>query len=237
MRSTVRPPADGLIPNPHRKSNPFAFTSSEEPDWVYAPGSADGRKGSGFDPKSTFSKGIAPPKPPAPRRHGKSNMLLDQSDTVTEPKEVPFGETSTSTPASGKTLGEPKAPPPVPKKPALLSSSHNPNIDASSSSSRSSTTSSRHVHGLKDGSEWRPPLPGRRIESTDESLLQRNETRSTPLWSTGSAPTAVRTREINRAHPPSRESTDNVNKGAANDLLDNDTDEALKNWKPLLPQR
>lgn len=227
MRSTVKPPTDGLIPNPHRKSNPFS--PSGEPDWVYGPGSADERKDSGSDcSKSASSKGITPPKPPAPRRHGKSNMLLHQSDTVTEPKEVLFGETSTFMPASDTALGEPKAPPPVPKKPASLSSRHDPNDDASSSS-RSSTTSSRHVHGPKDANEWRPPLPARRVENTDDSILQHNEFQSAPFWSTGSVSTT------RRAYP--RESTDKVKQGTASDLLDNDADEALKDWKPLLPQR
>lgn len=113
IRSEIRPPRDGLIPNYYRKSNPFAADS--EPDWI-SPSTQTGADGF-----RTVGK-TGQERPPVPPRSG---GVVTPSGTIATRSHVPVALeedlVSRSTAAS-----LPKSPPPVPSKPIALSSRPRP---------------------------------------------------------------------------------------------------------------
>jgi hypothetical protein len=154
-RSTIKPPQNGLIPNPNRLSNPYSI--SDEPDWVTVPRPPPPR-GS----KNTNSQPPPNPRPAAPgatngtrklpppfaptvselTRNVSQASLHDDMATPrpafpTRPSERRLS-TSTTTSSSSK-----KAPPPVARKPVHLTAS--PSLTPSPTISNISATSVRNT--------------------------------------------------------------------------------------------
>lgn len=174
-RSALRPPQQGVIPNPNRPSNPY--TPTDEPDWVTVPRMTASRQQS--------SKSIAPP-PPNPRNsnsnstNGTRSILpplnptgtavsalsrnlaqtsLKNASTTSIPPPATDRRLSTSTTSSTSK----KTPPPVARKPVHLSSSR-------------SSTSSPTLSSASAFSTSRGPLPS------------QQKPRSTTIDHTGFAP-------------------------------------------------
>lgn len=135
-RSAIKPPQDGLIPNPSRPSNPYSIT--DEPDWVTVPrppAPRGSRKNTTSQPPpnprpstagaTNGTRKLPPPFTSSvsePTRNISQTSLRDDIPTPrpafpTRPNERRLS-TSTTTSSSSK-----KAPPPVAKKPVHLTAS------------------------------------------------------------------------------------------------------------------
>jgi hypothetical protein len=142
-RSNIRPPQEGLVPNPNRPSNPY--TPTDEPDWVTVPRMATPRAQSASsaappppnhrNSNSNSTNGTRKLPPPFnPNRSAVSELsknltqasLKDSSaviNTAFQPVSTSERRQSTSTTSSTSK----KAPPPVARKPIHLTSSRSSN--------------------------------------------------------------------------------------------------------------
>jgi synaptojanin len=140
-RSDLKPPGEGMVPNPRRAVNPWKGEVSGEPDWVdvrlpESAGTSQSRTRAGSERK---------PEPPPARRKGRNIMapawdgaadsrlrMMDNDQSITPslaestktPPPPPPASRSlsrTSSASTTSTLGK-KAPPPKPKKPSSLAS-------------------------------------------------------------------------------------------------------------------
>lgn len=122
-RSTVKPPQNGLIPNPRRPSNPYSLTDEE--DWVTV------NRASQFSPPPpSTTHGIRKLPPPFnPSTNSVSQLSHKLSQTSLQ--ETPFTRKALPTNLQGterrlsttSTTSSKKAPPPIGRKPVHLTSS------------------------------------------------------------------------------------------------------------------
>ena len=137
-RSEVRPPQEGMVPNPNRAVNPYRSEMSDEPDWVDVkrPDSTEGSRS-----RSRASIGHKPEPPPA-RRTGRTGVgpswdgssesrtnvvgsdqaVSSNGPMASQARPLPPQSRSLSTSSSASTSTWKKAPPPKPKKPSSLAS-------------------------------------------------------------------------------------------------------------------
>jgi hypothetical protein len=185
-RSALKPPRQGVIPNPNRPSNPY--TPTDEPDWVSVPRMTASRQQS--------TKSIAPP-PPNPRNSNSKSTNgtrsipppLNPSGTAVSALSRNLAQTSLKNasttsvlpPATDRRLStsttsstSKKTPPPVARKPVHLTSSQ-------------SSTSSPTLSAASTFSTSRGPLPS------------QQKPRPTTADHTGFAPPP---RRISTAGPP-----------------------------------
>ena len=128
-RSTLQPPSIGFIPNPKRVSNPF--TTSEEPDWVKVHRSRSAERAASRSDSATESatKPVATRRLPppfistesVPQLPPRSSLIQTQMDGMSIGRS---GSPSSikSVPIQSSISSSRKPAPPVPKKPAALSS-------------------------------------------------------------------------------------------------------------------
>ncbi|KAI9777652.1 MAG: inositol polyphosphate 5-phosphatase [Peltula sp. TS41687] len=114
-RSNIKPPQPDLIPNPQRPSNPFSPTA--EPDWVEKTSSAP----QALNRAPTSSIHHPPDMSSVSRSRESSNRPTDPRRTGPEPISDPSLTRSNKPPTDN--LSRKPAPPPIPKKPAVLSPS------------------------------------------------------------------------------------------------------------------
>ena len=205
-QSTLQPPGNDFIANPKRPSNPF--TVSDEPDWVkvhrspsaemVASRNDSATEGAG---KSAATRRLPPPFASVPQLPPRPSLIQTQTDaTLTGRSGSP--SSITSVPIQSPISSSRKPAPPVPKKPAALSSpitaDPNPNpLDAIASSSRSNIPptlppprrsmaaaragtafpENRTSRLLKPPTETKPQLPPRRniLESNTVLMDSRDE--------------------------------------------------------------
>lgn len=136
-RSEIRPPEEGMVPNPKRAVNPFRSEMTDEPDWV------DVKLLNGNERSMSDSQEVArqKPEPPATRRAGKTvmapfrngagdcdaNLANNHNTTHIASNDVkrrpPLSPTSRSlSRSSSVSTTTSKKPPPKPKKPSNLAS-------------------------------------------------------------------------------------------------------------------
>lgn len=157
-RSTIADSHNNLIPNPSRPSNPF--TPSEEPDWVVVPtNSTQGWSQQDRPPPPEIIRRLPPPF--EANNTARSDAVRDRSDLARKTSLASSGSSSTGV------LRKPC--PPVPKKPAILSS---PGLERGMQRSgltqmepgqrpQSSLSETRSID-----SEFLPPPPPRRNTGT-----------------------------------------------------------------------
>ncbi|KAL8760237.1 MAG: hypothetical protein Q9184_003394 [Pyrenodesmia sp. 2 TL-2023] len=235
-RSHMRPPQNNMVLNPRRPSNPFSTT--DEPDWVMVGPSKEGRGSAGRN--STL------PLPPAHRgtrvtpsadRHtglfSSALALASHSDAAAS-----TGSASFLLPSTAPDLRR-KAAPPVPKKPALLSTlSAGPDsphkrtaVDSSNPPSATLLTNSR-----ADVIFISPPSPLRRRTSTTTAGADLD---------LGSRISSTEMTSVSKRPPPSsvrQSSTVATGRGRGSDdsrrnLLDDVDDEGARHIPSLQPSR
>ena len=139
VKATVQPPREGFVPNPERKSNPFA--ADTEPDWVPSSGLT----------RSTTSTSVER-KPVPPPRHGTFDGVVSLEPS--QKKQVP-GKSPPAVPRKPISLSSQ----PSPGTPAQ-SSSQSVRSNASRPSAKSSSTA---VDLLGDDDDeqimWKPLVP------------------------------------------------------------------------------
>ncbi|TKX25203.1 inositol-1,4,5-trisphosphate 5-phosphatase-like protein [Elsinoe australis] len=153
-RSTVKPPADAMVPNPKRPSNPY--TASAEPDWVKVERPSPSPKPAAPPPRRIPARSDSTRSVEAPRRRNLPPPYQGQLDAAqvqngakaapADDDEAPpplpsrastFSETTTTTKS---TL---KKPPFVPKKPLVLRS----DSMSSTTSTPAASVASRSLRG------------------------------------------------------------------------------------------
>ncbi|KAL8895651.1 MAG: hypothetical protein Q9207_008078 [Kuettlingeria erythrocarpa] len=234
-RSQVRPPQDNIALNPKRPSNPFSPTS--EPDWVMVGWSQEGR--------DSESRKNTPPLPPARRGTQATRSPDGHTDACTSAKALSTNSgvassrapTSSSSSLTASDLRR-KPAPPVPKKPALLSTlsagtdspRRNSTVDSSIPSSAIPATDSRpNVAAI-------PQSPSRRIGPGTTTPSAELDLRSSTL---SAKPTSVSQRQ----KTPSAEQSAGIPPGKGRggghgrrNLLDDD-DEGARLIPALQPSR
>ncbi|KAL1983930.1 hypothetical protein VTN96DRAFT_9783 [Rasamsonia emersonii] len=225
VRSTIKPPEHGQIPNIYRKSNPFS--PSAEPDWITLQQSSEENGGQDFNRSSLPVK--TPPKPPVPRRLAKSSTIQTtplESDTQT--KQNSSNDRSVSSQKPGD-LNPRELPPPIPRKPVSLSLQMNSNKSDISSEFRNHDTRNHHER-LEETHTYRPPLPAR-VNSKPASSSPNERLECQP-WRKGTGLESPNEMEVNKtSHLPGG------HEGPLRNFLDDGADEAMKDWKPLIPRR
>ncbi|TVY50870.1 Inositol-1,4,5-trisphosphate 5-phosphatase 1 [Lachnellula cervina] len=131
-KSTIKPPQNGLIPNPNRPSNPY--TPTEEPDWVTVPRMGSQNKvNTKFDPPpvnprptTNGTRKLPPPFDPT----GSSSVTLANNFSQTSLKDAPPASRLASHQSSDRRHSSSttssiskKIPPPIGRKPVHLTSS------------------------------------------------------------------------------------------------------------------
>ncbi|TVY35511.1 Inositol-1,4,5-trisphosphate 5-phosphatase [Lachnellula occidentalis] len=130
-KSAIKPPQNGLVPNPNRPSNPY--TPTDEPDWVTVPRMGSQNKvNTKFDPPpvnprpTNGTRKLPPPFNPA----GSSSGTLANNFFQTSLKDAPPTSTHPSQQSSDRRLSSSttssaskKIPPPIGRKPVHLTSS------------------------------------------------------------------------------------------------------------------
>ncbi|KAL8707899.1 MAG: hypothetical protein Q9220_007119 [cf. Caloplaca sp. 1 TL-2023] len=149
-RSEERPPNNDMILNPDRPRNPFSAT--KEPDWISK---------KGFMKLPDIGRGKTPPPAP-PSRRG-SGKLLHKGAPSTNPDPTTSRDQVESPVSPSTPFQEWRKPaPPVPRKPALLSSTETTASAGTKDSLRQSSVVSRdsRMHeGNTDGSRLGSPTP------------------------------------------------------------------------------
>lgn len=228
-QSTLQPPSKGLIPNPKRPSNPFA--ASEELDWVKvhrspsaewattrsnstAKGAAKPAPTRRLPPPFALAESV-PQLPPRPSliQTQTDGMLIGRSGSPSSVKSVPI--------QSSISLGR-KPAPPVPKKPAALSSPTNtePNLNP--------------LDAIAPSRSNIPPTlpPPRRSIAAARSSTVFPENRTSQL---GKPPTDVSApTDTTRPQLPPRRNIPQSNM-ALMDARDEESVEGLKDWEVLKP--
>jgi hypothetical protein len=137
-RSEVRPPREGMVPNPNRAVNPYRSEMSGEPDWV------DVKRPNSTKIPTSHSHGVTgqKPEPPLARRAGRAvvatvwdgaadakTSVVDNDEGAarnmhdgTKPRPPPPASRSLSRSSSATANTVKKTPPPKPKKPSSLAS-------------------------------------------------------------------------------------------------------------------
>lgn len=225
-QSTLQRPNKGFIPNPNRPSNPF--TASDEPDWVKVDRSssaerADFRSHSATDgtAKPAVTRGLPPlftfaeSAPQLPPRPSSSQAQTDGTFTgrSSSPSSIPIRPSSS--------LSR-KPAPPVPKKPATLSSP-----------STTQPAPNPLDTGMPSKSNAPPtvPLP-RRSMAAARAGTASPENRISQLSKLSPAEVAAST-EIRPQLPPRR-----IKPGSSTTLMDTKDEEGmegLKDWEVLKP--
>lgn len=224
MRSTIKPPEHGQIPNIYRKSNPFS--PSTEPDWVTLQPSSEENGVQDFNRLSLPVK--TPPKPPVPRRLAKSSTIQTtplQSDTETKQN----SSNDRSVPRPGD-LNPKEPPPPIPRKPVSLSLQVNSNKSDMISSEFRNHDARNHHERLGETQNYRPPLPAR--VNNKPAFFSPNERLEYQPWLKGAGLESPHGTEVKKiSHLPGKR------EGPVSNFLDDGADEAMKDWKPLIPRR
>lgn len=220
-----------MVLNPARPSNPFSLTT--EPDWVMVGRAKDygyPERNSSIPPAPPSRRGDRRLPPPANDHPDKSRNALTLATSH-------GSETSTATmsplsPSNESDIRR-KPAPPVPKKPALLSS---PSTGASNSPRRIlEGASGDRVINTSDRTVP-PPAPPRRTASGTTLPRNRPAPHSSSL---GGIPTSSGQRPpsaLQRPHPPSRRDGDSSSSPSSN-LLDEDIVDGgtIPSLKPLRP--
>jgi hypothetical protein len=226
-QSNLQPPSKDFIPNPMRPSNPF--TASEEPDWVKVhPSPSDERATSRNDfategaTKPAVTRKLPPPftlaeslpqLPPRPSliQTQMDGTLTGRSGSPSSIKSVPI--------QSSNSFGR-KPAPPVPKKPAALSSPIN--------------TEPKPLDAILSSRSNIPPTlpPPRRSMAAARVDTTSLENRSSRL---SKPPTDVAVPiEATRPQLPPRRDIPQTNM-ALMDARDEESVEGLKDWEVLKP--
>ena len=207
MRSQIKPPTEGEIPNGHRISNPFS--QNEGPDWVQ-PQSSSARR-----------------KPSVSRL----NPLPTRVEQATEVNEGSRRATKSHTEA----LQVPEDPrlfrPPIPKKPISLSAQQAAKKTDSSLPSRSSTLASRSGSMRRAD---RKSAPSHDADEYSGQFLQNDGHRNVERLRN---PTMTSRSEQSQALPAPRRSQNAAKEALTSNLLDDEFDGAIENWRPLTPRR
>ncbi|KAL8829894.1 MAG: hypothetical protein Q9170_005979 [Blastenia crenularia] len=195
-RSQIQPPHRNMALNPARPSNPFTMTS--EPDWVLVDRSQEG--------KPSGSESRTPPAPPSRRDTRISPSSNSQSGVQRSRPELaldigaPGAKTQAGSfsPLVASDLRR-KPAPPVPKKPALLSS-----LSAGPESSRG-----------KVSREPQPTISKGHIDQGSKNTSRPNKVITTPppppLWRTGSGIPPAQTQlalNVNKSSPTVRRNSE-----------------------------
>ncbi|KAJ9297587.1 hypothetical protein DTO271G3_4362 [Paecilomyces variotii] len=206
-RSTIKPPADGQIPNIYQKSNPFS--SDGIPDWIY-PSELPLRKKDDSTSLSTSGKKSTPPAPPAPRRQGRQAALQTELDGLERHDIDASKSPENNNLARSEEL---KAPPPIPRKPASLASSTSFEKDTNSISNLSLSSGGANRSAELQGRK--PAIPARGVEGFESKnpSPRADVPPGLPIRNNGTSRDAL-----------------------ADNLLDNDADD-MSGWKPLVPKR
>jgi len=193
VRSQIKPPTTGEVPNMHRISNPFS--QNEEPDWVQSQSSS------------------ARSKPSVSRL----NPLPTQVEQATQVNEG----SRRATKSNREALQVPEDPrlfrPPIPKKPVSLSAQQAAKKTDSSLPSRSSTLASRSGSVRHVTRKLVSSNSG--ANEYSEQFLQNDGHRNVQVL------------------PTRRRSQNSVKEALTGNLLDDEFDGAIENWRPLTPRR
>ncbi|KAK2768791.1 inositol polyphosphate 5-phosphatase [Arachnomyces sp. PD_36] len=142
-KSTIKPPSDHHAPNPNRTANPFS--PSSEPDWVHV-----SRPSNSSSPAQAPTPAPVPPQPrkpmdintsPTSRRNLPPPLIPQRTNTSPNLSSRPSSTTSpaTTTSTSTATPGTTTTAPPIPRKPAKLTSHNAALPDPTASVNRSNT--------------------------------------------------------------------------------------------------
>lgn len=115
VRSAVTPPAASLVPNIHRKSNPFS--PSGKADWVSPLHPAAKQRDMHVSNGGVLQNPLLPPRHETRNSSAQGSKLASESAVFSE-----VDGTGTAVRPFAKMSRNPKMPPPIPRKPVSLSS-------------------------------------------------------------------------------------------------------------------
>ena len=225
-RSTVKPPSNGYVPNPTKPSNPFS--PSSEPDWVKVD------KPNGLPSRSTS---VASASASSRVRSEAATRKLPPMSRAVEaaamppakpPRPATFNESTSddSKVQMKSTLRKPA--PPKPNKPNLLRSE--------SSRSTASVASNRSVPP--------PPEPRRSHAAAAAPSSSSVQGPALPIRVSSGLSESSGARSVAPQPPPPRQVLRKTAPDTANpplpprpqELMDDDGEQELKDWKPLQPR-
>lgn len=205
----MTPPRAGLVPNIHRKSNPFA--SDEEADWVPA------SRPVGKQREIRVNDGVSQRPALPPRRGTSESSTYGSSSAQGNVGRSGVHRTGSANRLPVRASRDQKTPPPIPRKPTSLSSKENAyNVPSTKPLDRSATI---------------PSIQSMDYGKIGSSLPIRGNSRASPkdTESTGS-------QTGKESHPHEdllTGPTQNDNANSVGDLLDHGGEEVK--WKSLLP--
>ncbi|KAL8952292.1 MAG: hypothetical protein Q9222_001781 [Ikaeria aurantiellina] len=134
-RSQIRPPSNDMVLNPDRPPNPF--TATKEPDWT---------SNKGFKKLPDIGQGKTPPPAP-PSKRGRGNELHKGAQSASSDATTSIDQVES--PLSPSTASEVrrKPAPPVPRKPAVLSSTETDASTGTKNGSEQGSTTARESPG------------------------------------------------------------------------------------------
>lgn len=232
VRSAVADGRRGQIPNPKRPSNPF--TNTDEPDWIKVGHSSGGRardqsqstKGSDIPPRIPQREAI---NRTTPTLHHSHSMQTSPSNgrvsRIAESEQFNFNQSLSGPGPSNPTSALLRKPaPPVPKKPAQLSSP-----ESTTSEFARVSPVERSNNASAGASTLPPPPPRRNTKSISSSTSAEADLR--PQFHSPDVPS----RHSSVPPLPQRSSTIRFTN---NNLLDEDVDAArdIPSLKPTRPK-
>jgi endonuclease/exonuclease/phosphatase family metal-dependent hydrolase len=119
VKSTTQPPTSQHILNPARSDNPFV--PSREPDWIQG-SQVSQIQNIGSDRRASATSQQAPPPPPPRRGTSTTSNLSSSVSPFSEEQRPALPSRKNSVPLPTREKEKSKGPPPVPRKPASLSS-------------------------------------------------------------------------------------------------------------------
>jgi hypothetical protein len=207
VRSQIKPPTKGEIPNIHRISNPFS--PNDEPDWI----------------QLQFSSARSKPSV------GRLNPLPTQVEQATEVNEGSHGATRSNIEALLKVSEDSRLlRPQIPNKPISLSAQQAAGKN-DNPLSRSLTSASRYSPIHK--AEWNP-VPSDGADEYSKQFPHNDDHRNVEGLKN---PIVMSQTEQSQAPPAPRRSQSAMKRIPANNLLDDEFDGAIENWRPLTPRR
>lgn len=186
------------------------------------------------------------PPPLIPQRSDISSGADSKSQEHGGSSAQPPSRSHSGSPRTGVSASQPPrtlatAAPPIPRKPAQLSTSSCPEAKAPrqpSEINRSSTFSGTHDKLGDSNGDYRPPLPIRRTTFQDELAAKKSVPPPVqPRKSAGSGSPQDQEQVDQRPRLPQRKKSNNDAQYNANGLLDGGAEETLPSWQPLRPGR
>lgn len=210
MKSTIHPPADDFFVNIYRSPNPFS--ANDEPDWIHL--SRPGRSDIGLEDSSSAVQ---------VRPQASGCELVDVS---AQPESPNMGVREAD--KSPKTARSIKTPPPIPRKPVLLSSKESRhNISATGTARAGQDNGQTSLDGAES--------LNRQAGNTNVLTSQQGEGSSGPASSSASQHPETPNLDTMHSYDGSRAQRPTATKKEANDLLGDNVDSSIS-WKPLVPR-